>query len=351
MKNRLMIVLLPLAMCFAGCSKSPQPENPANRPVVNSLPPSPGPSPETPAPEPTRTNIKAVKAEMHNVIFHLTDYAAAHIETLSGELLPTGKYEMPVFDDKSSFEVRVSNGTMSISPEALTSIMNSYVFAKDDSPLKDLKVSIKGDRLDIKGKMHSKGDISFETSGTLSATADGRLRVHTEKVKALHVPVKGMMGVLGIDLADVVNTSKIDGMDTDKNDLLMDLGKLLPPPHIHGKVVAVRVENNTIVTVFGDGGKNAPVLADKNNYMAFSGGPVRFGNLVMENTDLMLLDLDPGDPLDWNQSHYKDQLVAGYSKITPAFGLRAYVKDYAKLPHSASAIAAAASAPPPAGKK
>jgi hypothetical protein len=28
-------------------------------------------------------------------------------------------------------------------------------------------------------------------------------------------------------------------------------------------------------------------------------------------TDLALLDLDPKDPLDWNQDRYKDQLVAG----------------------------------------
>jgi hypothetical protein len=54
---------------------------------------------------------------------------------------------------------------------------------------------------------------------------------------------------------------------------------------------------------------------------------------------LSVLDLDPADPLDWNQGRYKDQLVAGYSKITPNFGLRAYVKDFAKLPRSSAAAA------------
>jgi hypothetical protein len=47
-----------------------------------------------------------------------------------------------------------------------------------------------------------------------------------------------------------------------------------------------------------------------------------------------VLDLDPGDALDWNQDRYREQLAAGYSKITPNFGLRAYVKDYAKLPRA-----------------
>jgi hypothetical protein len=119
---------------------------------------------------------------------------------------------------------------------------------------------------------------------------------------------------------------------------------------MRGKVVAVKVENNAIVTFFGDGGKSAPVSADKTNYMSFMGGSVRFGNMIMESADLTVLDMDPGDPLDWNQNHYKQQLVAGYSKITPNFGLRAYVKDYAKIPRSAAAAAAAAAIAPPAGK-
>jgi hypothetical protein len=57
----------------------------------------------------------------------------------------------------------------------------------------------------------------------------------------------------------------------------------------------------------------------------------------MENTDLTVLDLDPRDPLDWNQDRYKDQLEAGYSKITSNFGLHAYARDFSKLSRSSSA--------------
>jgi hypothetical protein len=341
-KRMKMIGLLVLGLNLVACSKGTQPRSAADTPApaISPAPATPAPAEDIPAVATTPTGGKAVKTEMRNVLFHLTDQAAARIETLTGELLATGKNDMPVFDDKTSFEVRVVSGKISITPEALASIMNSYVFARSDAPLKDLSISINKNRLIIKGKMHSKSDIPFQTEGTVSATPDGRLRVHTEKVKALHVPVKGMMGVLGIELADVVNTSKIDGLDTDKNDLLMDLGKLLPPPHIRGKVTRVSVENNTIVTVFGDGGASAPAQKEKGNYMSFEGGSVRFGKLVMERADLSVLDLDPADPLDWNQGRYKDQLVAGYSKITPNFGLRAYVKDFAKLPRSSAAAAA-----------
>jgi hypothetical protein len=330
--------LILLILNLTACSKPSQPPNPAPspQPQANSAPATPTPPAESSA-APPPASARAVKTEMRNVLFHLTSRSAAHLETLSGELWPVGKNEMPVFDDKASFEVHVSAGKVSITPEALSEIMNSYVFARSDAPLKDISISIDKDRLIIKGKLHTKGDIPFGTAGRLSTTPDGRLRVQTEKITALKIPVKGMMGLFGIELAKVVNTSKIDGMDVDKDDLLMDLARLLPPPHIKGKVTAVRIENNAIVTFFGNEAARSSVPVEKDNYMAFSGNSVRFGKLIMENTDLTVLDLDPRDPLDWNQDRYKDQLEAGYSKITSNFGLHAYAKDFAKLSRSSSA--------------
>jgi hypothetical protein len=338
------LTLLIFCVGLAGCSKNTKPQNAqASAPREASSQPSNDsmkPPVDIGSEVATEASGRAVKAEMHNVLFHLTDRSAALLENVSGELWPTGKNELIVFDDKTSFELHVADGTVSITPQSLATVMNKYVFVRDDAPLKDIAVEInrgKG-QLIIKGKLHSKGDLPFETAGTLSVNPDGRLRMHTEKVKALHVPVKKMMELFGIDLANLVSTSKIAGMDTDKNDLLMDLGELLPPPHIRGKVASVRLANNAIITIFGDGGKRSE---EKGNYMRFEGNRVRFGKLTMQNTDLTVLDLDPGDPLDWDQDYYAKQLEAGYSKVTETFGLRAYVKDFGKLPRTTGEKSAA----------
>jgi hypothetical protein len=334
-KQLKLLWLLPSALSLLACSKISQPRKPEpTAPCeANSASTNPAPSSVAPAPPP---NGRAVKTEMRNVLFHLTDKAAAHLQILSGELLPTGKNQMPVFDDKTSFSVHVSQGKISITTDALAEIMNSHVFVRSDAPLKALSISIDKGRLIIKGKLHGKGDISFQTAGSVSVTPDGRIRMHGEKVKAFHVPVGGMMGLVGLGLANIVDTSKIDGIETDKNDLLIDLATLLPPPHIEGKLTGVKIENNTIVTYFGDGGKSLPASTENGSYMSFQGNSVQFGKFIMENTDLTVLDIDSSDALDWNQDRYKDQLVAGYSKITPNFGLRAYVKDFAKLPRTST---------------
>jgi hypothetical protein len=340
-KKMKMAGLFLLALSVTGCSKSSPPQREAgSKPPAPTETPSPVPAAENPA-SATPPSGHGVKTEMRNVMFHLTDEAAAHVESLSGEMYPTGKNEMPVFDDKTSFEVHVADGRISITPQAMASILNTHVFAGSDSPLKNISISIDKDRLRIKGRLRTKGDIPFETSAVLTATSDGRIRVSAEKLKALHVPVKGMMDKLGIELASLVSTSKIPGMVTEKNDVLMDLGVLLPAPHIKGKVSAILIGENSIVTIFGDGAKPASAN-DAVSYMSFQGSPVRLGKLTMQSADLTVVNLDSDEPLDWSQDHYRDQLVAGYSKITPNFGLRAHVKNFAKLPHPAAATPAQA---------
>jgi hypothetical protein len=319
-----------------GCNKSRNAE-PEKPPAV--APSEASQAPAQDSAQPATAKDAAVKAEFRNVMFHLTPDAAAHLQSVSGELWPVGKYGMPVFDDKASFELHVSQGTVSIAPQALASVLNGHVFARSDAPLRDISLEIKEGRLIIKGKLHSKGDLPFETAVEISVDDDGRLRLHTEKVKALKVPVKKVLSLFGIELANVINTSKIPGMDTEKNDVIVDLATLLPPPHLRGRIVLARLERNAIVVAYGGGKTTASsgtVERDdaslSGNYMLFRGHRVKFGKLTMEDADLAVIDLDPKDPLDWYQDRYKDQLVAGNSKITEKFGLQAYVKDFAKLP-------------------
>jgi len=67
--------------------------------------------------------------------------------------------------------------------------------------------------------------------------------------------------------------------------------------------------------------------------MAYRGAQLRFGKLTMSDADLVLIDMDPQDPFDFFLEHYKEQLVAGYTKTTPDFGLRVFMRDFNKVQH------------------
>ena len=73
-------------------------------------------------------------------------------------------------------------------------------------------------------------------------------------MKALHLPVKGLMDLLGLDTADLINTKKIPGVATDKDDLILVPQKILPPPEMRGHVIAVRVIDGAMVLTFGNSG-------------------------------------------------------------------------------------------------
>ena len=165
------------------------------------------------------------------------------------------------------------------------------------------------------------------------------IRVHTEKVKALHLPVNGLMDMLGLDTATMLNTKKVEGVSVDKDDLILDPGKILPPPELSGHLASVGIENNEIALVFkpAEGSAKQEFLTSTcggRNYLLFKGGSIRFGKLTMSDADLELIDSDPADSFDFSIDHYQDQLVAGYSKMTRKGGLCVHIPDFDKIKQS-----------------
>jgi len=296
-------------------------------------------APGTVASQNSPTNDKAegtVQTQMRNVAYHFSETVVVEIKSLNGELVPLGKNEFPIFDDKDSFNLRISTAEIAIDSSNLANVLNSYVFARPHSPLTGLSIIVEKGRLKVKGKLHDKGDLSFETEGILVPTADGKLRLHSEKIKAMHVPVKGLMDLFGIDLGGLIKEGKVPGVRAEEDDLILDLEQILPPPHIEGKVVSVRIEGEKIIQVFGGSDAKPVKNIRAGNYMSYKNNRLRFNKLVMNDADLILIDMDPSDPLDFYLEHYKEQLSAGYTKTTLDSGLRVFIKDFNKL-HAAKA--------------
>ena len=278
----------------------------------------------------------AVRAQMRNVNYRFTDNIAVQINALNGALVPTGNNESPFFDDKNSFRIRIDSAEIAISPTDLANLLNSYVFVGADSPLARISVTIVNGQLRIKGRLRDKGDIPFEAQGVMSPTSDGRIRLHSEKIKALHIPVKGLMDAFGIAVNDLIKSGKVPGVQAEENDLILDLQRILPPPHIDGKVTAIRVTNNSIIQTFGGNGGAPAAKLQNANYMSYKGNRLRFGKLTMDDADITLYELDSADPMDFFLDHYKEQIAAGYSKISVNSQLRIFLKDFNKLPQPKS---------------
>ena len=298
----------------------------------------------TPQPEPARQTEPATSApaeaqapaigqtqvQMVNVDIHLDPVLVLQIRQLDGQFLPTHTGKPPTFDDKLSYLVNIDSAEVAVSMASMTHAMNTYVFNEPDAPLKNLKLSAEGSEIKQTGTLKKGIGIPFEMVGTMSPTAEGLIRIHPTKTKAAHLPVKGLMKLLGLDMAKLINTRKTRGITVDENDLIMDPSAALPPPKIRGRITSVAIVGDSIVQTFGKPSGVAPTRPPS-NYMAYRGGMLTFGKLTMKDADMRLVDADASDVFDFYPDHYNEHLVAGYSKTTASGGLIVYMPDYNKL--------------------
>ncbi len=287
----------------------------------------------------------ATRAEFRNVDFHMTRDIVLDIHYLDGAMRSVVSGQPVVFDDKSSFVIQIDTARVGLTPSNLDSLMNHYVFAYKDAPLRNLRFQVKDGQLVQSGVLHKVVNIPFVITAALSVTAEGRLRIHPVAIRIFDVDGEGLMKALGIQLQDLLDLRRARGVTVEGNDLLLDPAKLLPPPAISGRVVAARVENGEVVQFFGrdtasdsesDGGGSqrstggdsiAPLDSSATNFMRFKGGTLRFGKLFMVSADMQIIDADQHDPFDFSIDDYNRQLVAGYSRNTLDGGLKVYMPD------------------------
>ena len=299
---------------------------------------------EAQGPAETETQV-----EMLNVNMHADAKLILHIRHLTGKFVPTRKGQPPTFDDTLSYVLAIDSGEVAVSMASMSYALNTYAFGEPDAPLKNLQLSAEGSQIRQKGTLMKGVGIPFEMVATIGPTPDGRIRVHPTQMTVAHLPVKGLMNLFGLDMAKLVNTRKSRGVSVDESDLILDPSRMLPPPKMHGRITAVRVQGDEIVQIFGKETPDSAAEQPRSNYMAYRGGILRFGKLTMNNADMRLIDADPSDPFEFFPEHYRDQLVAGYSQTTASGGLMVYMPDYSKISKqiSPSPVQAAVKAPPP----
>jgi hypothetical protein len=269
-----------------------------------------------------------VEVQASNVNLHVDQSIVLEVRHLRGQLMATRKNEPVTLDDVNSFVVRIHSGEIAISAQAMSDLMNRYVFAYRGAPLKKIDVIIDGEKIKQKGVMHKGIDLPFEIEGTLSTTPDGEIKLHADKVKSAHVPFKGLLHMFGEDLSKLVNIKQDRGVRLEGDDIFLNLSKILPPPRMEGKVRAVRIEGNRIVQTFGS--KDVKPLDPPykaRNYIYHRGGVLRFGKLTMNEADLEIVDQKQDSPFEFSPLQYDRQLVAGYSKNTPSHGLIVFMPD------------------------
>jgi hypothetical protein len=286
--------------------------------------PTPGSSPD---PMPAADTITRV--EMQNVDFFVDPKISLHIVHLTGSM-QSRKPGPIVFDDRNSFVFNVSSAQVGMDASDLAALMNGYVFNYRGAPLSHLRIAIENGEIVQRGTLRKVAALPFEIHAQVSATADGRIRIHPTRTEILGLHVDKLMHGLGLPLDKVINLRGARGATIQGNDIYLEPQTILPPPKINGRLSSATLEGDRVVMRFGQTSESAPMkipLNDARNFMYYRGGTLRFGKLVMLDADMLITDLDPVDPFKFDLGHYQPQLVAGYSRTLASGGLVVWMRD------------------------
>ncbi len=281
--------------------------------------------------------------QMRDVDLHLSDHVLLRVRELQGEMLRTTASQRPVLDDVTSFRIRITGATVALTGDDLAAILNTVVFAYPGAPLRDLHVRTDGAEIIQTGILHKGVDLRFRLRGRLSLAPDGRVRIHPTAVHVLGMNGEAMLHLVGLHLANLLDLRGAHGASVKGDDFFLDPTAILPPPGIEGRLSAIRIAGDSVVQEFerlpDDSVFGTYVRSDKTDsaFIYFRGGELRFGKLIMVDTDLRIVGTDPRGPFDMSLPHYAEQLIAGRSQVRPNLGLVVSMPNFATLAHADSA--------------
>ncbi len=261
----------------------------------------------------------------HNLMLRRGPDFRVYVRWLRGQMIRTRRDVNPTFDDPESFSLEIKTGVIRANVGDIGIFLNAGGVA--NSPLKNISLLADGDQIKLKGTLHKGISLPIEVLGSVATTSDNRIQLHVTKINVLKIPLKGLLGGLHIEISDLFQPKGIPGMEVSGNDLFFDTFKLLPPPHIHGQLTKVRVVSPDIEEVYGNAEDTVSRVEEWRNFLRLNDGTIDFGKLTMRNVDLIMVDLSNDAWFDLDLNNYQNQLVNGYTRMTPQAGLQIFMPD------------------------
>jgi hypothetical protein len=269
---------------------------------------------------------------LHDVQLEESAGISLTVSWLRGRLYPAQKGVTPSLDNPQSFTLEVQDGLISVALSDVAKLLNTRVLK--GSSLSDVKLSQRGDQLQINGTLHKILPVQVLTS--LGVSQDGQqIMLHIAKLEILKMPVGGLLKVFDVKPAELIDAKQTKGIQVSGNDVAIDTAALLPPPRNTGKLKSVQLTSNgQMVEVYGSPGAELSRFEQYRNFIRLRGGTINIGKLTMAHTDILIVDTSQSDVFTINLAHFPEQLVNGYARLTPLAGLQIFLPDIGKIPNT-----------------
>lgn len=265
----------------------------------------------------------------HNILMQKGPHFRVYIRWIRGRMVRTVRDQEADFDDPHSFVLEIEKGMADAKLTDIAEYLNTGQAGAP--PLKDITVENHDGELQIKGTAHKVISVPVQLDGELTPMPDGRVHFHLKKLNVLKVPMKGLFGMFHLQLDDLMPKTTVPGLEASGNDVYLDTQRMLPPPHVHGKITSIQMMGDRVRVIYGGATPTEEELAQWHNFLRLSGGTVSFGKLTMRQADLTLIDASDDGWFDLDLANYQTQLVYGIMHTTDKAGIEAYMPDLDRL--------------------
>ncbi len=255
-----------------------------------------------------------------------------YVRWLRGQMMRAHRNVNPSFDDPDSFFLDIQTGVLRANIGDISNFLNASVGG--NSPLTKMTLSGDGNQIKLNGTLHKIISLPVEVIGTIATAPENRIQIHVTKIDVLKIPFKALLGGFHVTISDLFHPQDMPGIQVSGNDIFLDTQKLLPPPHIRGQLTSVHVVNPDLEEIYGDATKDVTRVEQWRNFIRLRDGTIDFGKLTMHNVDLIMIDISNDAWFDLDLTHYQEQLVNGYARMTPQAGLQIFMPDLDEIPHN-----------------
>jgi hypothetical protein len=271
------------------------------------------------------TNVYA-----HNLMLRKGPSFRVYVRWLRGQMARARRGVNPSFDDPDSFFLDIKTGVLRANIGDIGKFLNAGGML--NSPLKNITLSGNGDQIKLNGTLHKVVPLPIEMIGNIAAAPGNRIHIHVTKLSVLKIPFKGLLGSFHITISDLFHSQGIPGVEVSGNDIFFDTQKLLPPPHIRGQLTKVHIVNPDLEEIYGNAQSDVERVEQWRNFIRLRDGTIDFGKLTMHHVDLIMIDISKDPWFDIDLAHYQEQLVNGYTRMTPQAGLQIFMPDLREIP-------------------
>ena len=237
------------------------------------------------------------------------------------------------FDDPGSYVLSLQQSEIFIRPNVLQGMMNESVFNYPDSKVRDLKAKLieEGGKkvVQLSGSANMGLWIPFNMLATMSIDkSTNTLVLAVDRLKVMgFIPATKMLKWEPFHLDKVITLPPNNSMLVSGNKIMVKPFGLFPPPRITGTMSELTVDTSGITIRFSGNSIPAPGSAAK-NYLYLTGGSSEFGNFIMLNTDVLILDKNPSTPFVFSLLHYSDALPHSDIDVHNTKSVRVTMPDF-----------------------